>query len=64
MKKILLLLILLATTTFVVAQTPKKPRTKKMRIDYKGCVTPMDSLVRRITYQVLDSMRNKKYIID
>ena len=64
MKKLLLLTALSIVAVTLFAQTPKRSRSERRSRNYKGCVTYTDSLVRRISWQAIDSMRAHNYIKD
>lgn len=64
MKKLTVVSALIVSTFCTVSQTPKKPVKKAGPRTYNGCITRMDSILRKSSWIAIDSMKVRGYIVD
>jgi len=64
MKKLIIFSALILTSLAAFTQAPKKSKKKANPRNYNGCITSMDSSLRKASWITIDSMRVRGYIKD
>lgn len=64
MKKLIIFTVFIISSFVTSGQASKKPIKKVNPRNYNGCVTRMDSIVRKATWMATDSMRVHGYVKD
>lgn len=62
MKKLIIFSAFIISSLVTIGQTPKKSKKKANPRNYNGCITSMDSALRKASWVTIDSMRARGYI--